>query len=85
MKIFLSILLVMFVLKIAFSIYSKYGKGISVDDIINMLESKLDTIKKLKAHTNKNVLNSGVCVALTIEFVLNIVVIFLAVKGLYII
>ena len=83
MKTLLLILLVLYVIKCISNLYFKYGRGINIDNMINMLEKKIDKFKQLKTRINEEILNSTIMLSFTLEAVLSIFIIFLAIKGLY--
>lgn len=83
MKTLLLILLVLYVIKCISNLYFKYGRGINIDNMINMLEKKIDKFKQLKTYINEEILNSIIVLSFTLEAVLGIFIIFLAIKGLH--
>ena len=83
MKTLLLILLVLYAIKCISNLYFKYGRCINVDNMINMLEKKIDKFKQLKTHINEEILNSIIVLSFTLEAVLSVFIIFLAIKGLH--
>ena len=85
MKTVLLILLVLYVIKCISNLYFKYGRCINIDNMINMLEKRIDKFKQLKTYVNEEILNSIIVLSFILEAVLSIFIIFLAIKGLHII